>query len=290
MPVRAGLAVFALAGPERDCSSTALLTAAEPPQPNHLPQRDAAAAPIGGFTNRQTLVVGHCPKRFSCSSLRIADCSVAFPERGRHLDRQALERGQNSGVVTDEQIALMSPEQRRDLIRRLSLASRTVPTSHHRYVGRREVEIIVMVVSAVVLVPWIAYLAVTLPRVYVTHDWEQAWVGFDILLLLLIVANAVLSLLRRQMVMLTAFATGVVLICDAWFDWMTSNRADVGWATATALFVELPLAVLLITESCRLLRVVPARWGVLGDRVHTWDVPIPLSTGSDHSIWRRRRQ
>jgi len=74
------------------------------------------------------------------------------------------------------------------------------------------------------------------------------------------VATAVLGYLRRQMVMLTAFATGVLLICDAWFDWMTSNRADVGWATVSALLFELPPAVLLIMESCRLLRVVPVRW------------------------------
>jgi len=114
----------------------------------------------------------------------------------------------------------------------------------------------------------------------VTHNWDEAWVGFDILLLLLIVATAVLGILRRQMVMLTAFATGVLLICDAWFDWMTSNRADVAWTTVTALFVELPLAVLLITEACRLLGLVPARWGVLPDRAHAWDVPIPPSTGT----------
>jgi len=57
---------------------------------------------------------------------------------------------------------------------------------------------------------------------------------------------------------------------------MTSNRAGVGWATATALFFELPLAVLLITEACRLLRVVPARWGVLEER-HAWNVRIPLA-------------
>jgi hypothetical protein len=184
------------------------------------------------------------------------------------------------GVVTDDEIALMSPEQRRDLIRRLSGVPGIVRAYQHRSVGRREVEIIILVISAVVLVPWIAYLAVTLPRVYVTHNWDEAWVGFDILLLLLVVATAVLGILRRQMVMLTAFATGVLLICDAWFDWMTSNRADVGWATVTALFVELPLAVLLITEACRLLGVVPARWGVVADRMHAWDVPIPPSTGT----------
>jgi len=192
------------------------------------------------------------------------------------LSAGSMTAGRISDVVTDEEIALMSPEQRRDLIRRLSLASWTARTSQPRSVGRREVEIIILVLSAVVLIPWIAYLAVTLPRVYVTHNWDQAWVGFDILLLLLIVATAVLGIFRRQMVMLTAFATGVLLICDAWFDWMTSNRADVGWATVTALFFELPLAVLLIIEACRLLRVVPARWGVLEER-HAWNVRIPLA-------------
>jgi hypothetical protein len=192
------------------------------------------------------------------------------------LSAGSITAGRISDVVTDEEIALMSPEQRRDLIRRLSLASWTARTSQPRSVGRREVEIIILVLSAVVLIPWIAYLAVTLPRVYVTHNWDQAWVGFDILLLLLIVATAVLGIFRRQMVMLTAFATGVLLICDAWFDWMTSNRADVGWATVTALFFELPLAVLLIIEACRLLRVVPARWGVLEER-HAWNVRIPLA-------------
>ena len=113
--------------------------------------------------------------------------------------------------------------------------------ARRRSVGPREVQIVVTVVSAVILVPWIVYLAVALPRVYVTHNWDEAWVGFDLLLLLLLVATAIFGYLRRQMVMLTAFATGVLLICDAWFDWMTSNRSDVGWATVTALFVELPL-------------------------------------------------
>ena len=201
-----------------------------------------------------------------------------------------IREGRIFDVVTDEEIALMSPEQRRALILRLSSASGDATLSRARSVGPREVQIVVTMVSAVVLVPWIVYLAIALPRVYVTHNWDQAWVGFDILLLIFLVGTAVLGYLRRQMVMLTAFATGVLLICDAWFDWMTSNRADVRWAAITALFLELPLAVLLITEAVRLLRVVPVRWGVLPHRAHAWDVQIPLPTGSEHGIWRRRRQ
>ena len=191
-------------------------------------------------------------------------------------------------MVTDEEIADMSVDQRRDLIRRLSLASEDGMAARRRSVGPREVQIVVTVVSAVILVPWIVYLAVALPRVYVTHNWDEAWVGFDILLLLLLLATAIFGYLRRQMVMLIAFATGVLLICDAWFDWMTSNRSDVGWATVTALFVELPLAALLITEACRLMRVVPVRWGVLDGSVHAWEVQIPLASGPERSVWGRR--
>jgi hypothetical protein len=184
----------------------------------------------------------------------------------------------------------MSREQRRALILRLSSASGDDSPSRRRALGPRELQVVVTMVSAVILVPWIVYLAIALPRVYVSHNWDQAWVGFDLLLLMLLVATAVLGYLRRQLVMLTAFATGVLLICDAWFDWMTSNRADVGWAAMTALLVELPLAVLLITEAVRLLRVVPIRWGVLRKNAHAWEVQIPLPTGSEQGVSRRRRQ
>jgi len=110
----------------------------------------------------------------------------------------------------------MSREQRRALILRLSSASGDDSPSRRRALGPRELQVVVTMVSAVVLVPWIVYLAIALPRVYVSHNWDQAWVGFDLLLLMLLVATAVLGYLRRQLVMLTAFATGVLLICDAW--------------------------------------------------------------------------
>jgi hypothetical protein len=207
-----------------------------------------------------------------------------------HAALLASAEGTMPHVVSDEQIASMSADQRRELILRLSVVAENDSVAQRKSVGPREVQILVTVISAVVLIPWIGYLAVALPHVYVTHNWDQAWVGFDILLLALIVATAVLGYLRRQMVMLTAFATGVLLICDAWFDWMTSDRADIGWATVSAVFFELPLAALLITEACRLLRVVPVRWGVLRQGAHAWDVRIPLPTGVERGFRRRRRQ
>src|SRR6476659_565404 len=70
-----------------------------------------------------------------------------------------IRSGQNFGVVTDEEIAEMSIDQRRDLIRRLSLTSEDGMAARRRSVGPREVQIVVTVVSAVILVPWIVYLA-----------------------------------------------------------------------------------------------------------------------------------
>jgi len=65
--------------------------------------------------------------------------------------------------VTDEEIALMSREQRRALILRLSSASGDDSPSRRRALGPRELQVVVTMVSAVILVPWIVYLAIALP-------------------------------------------------------------------------------------------------------------------------------
>ena len=109
----------------------------------------------------------------------------------------------------------------------------------------------VVVIGAVSLVPWIVYLALTLPATYRADNWDLAWVGFDVLLLLLLAGTAVLGYLRHRLVSVTAFATGVLLLCDAWLDWTTSSGADHTWAIVTALAVELPLAAFLIISSVR---------------------------------------
>jgi hypothetical protein len=63
----------------------------------------------------------------------------------------------------------------------------------------------------------IVYLAFALPDVYLVHDWTATWVGFDLLLLALMAATVVFGLLRRQVILLMAFATGTLLLCDVWF-------------------------------------------------------------------------
>ena len=171
-------------------------------------------------------------------------------------------------MLTDDQIAAMTPAERRDLITRLARPVDDIAST--RWLRRtREIRIALIVLSAVVLVPWTVYLAVTLPRAYVAHNWDRTWVGFDVLLLAMVAA------------------TGVLLLCDAWFDVMTAHGEDRAWSVATALVVELPLSAVLIAGSLQVLRLVAARlWAVEGG-AHVWQVRIPLPSEADLAVRRR---
>jgi hypothetical protein len=192
-------------------------------------------------------------------------------------------------VLTDEQISALSPAERRELIARLVRPVEELVPSHRWLRRTVELRVAVMVLSAVVLVPWIGYLGVTLPRVYVARHWDLAWVGFDVLLLVLIAATAVLGYLRRQLLVLTAFAAGVLLVCDAWFDVLTAHGDELTWSLATALAVELPLAGLLIAGALQVLRLVAARAWLLEPGAHAWQIPIPLPSTGDQAVRRRGR-
>ena len=39
----------------------------------------------------ETLLVGHRPQRVASAPLSVPNESIAFPERGQHLDRQSFE-------------------------------------------------------------------------------------------------------------------------------------------------------------------------------------------------------
>jgi hypothetical protein len=192
-------------------------------------------------------------------------------------------------VLTDEQISALSPTERRELIARLVRPVEELVPSHRWLRRTVELRVAVMVLSAVVLVPWIVYLAITLPPRYVANNWDVTWVGFDVLLLVLIAATAVLGYLRRQLLVLTAFAAGVLLVCDAWFDVLTAHGDELTWSLATALAVELPLAGLLIAGALQVLRLVAARAWLLEPGAHAWQIPIPLPSTGDQAVRRRGR-
>ncbi|OSC29185.1 hypothetical protein B8W69_09235 [Mycobacterium vulneris] len=96
--------------------------------------------------------------------------------------------------------------------------------------------------ASIALIPWIVYLGLTLPQSYTAQHWQATWVGFDLLLLAFMLATATLGFARHRLLPLFAFATGVLLLCDAWFDMLTARRGDFALSVLTAVLGELPLA------------------------------------------------
>jgi hypothetical protein len=109
--------------------------------------------------------------------------------------------------------------------------------------------------AAIALIPWTIYLSLTLPQSYTAQHWQATWVGFDVLLLAFMIATAVLGFLQHHWLTLFAFATGVLLLCDAWFDVLTAKRGDFLVSVLTAVLGELPLATVLIVGTLRIARL-----------------------------------
>jgi hypothetical protein len=176
-------------------------------------------------------------------------------------------------TLSDRQIAAMSPEERRRLIARLERPLEEVmPAAQaHRlrwgWLG-------MMTGGTLVLIPWIVYLSIALPDSYLVHGWTATWVGFDVLLAALMAATVVLGFLRRQLMLLTAFATGVLLVCDAWFDLMTAGPDDFWVSVLTAAMADLPVAVLLIAGTLRLVQMTAIRMWLIEPATPLWRLPL----------------
>lgn len=100
-------------------------------------------------------------------------------------------------------------------------------------------------IAAVILIPWTAWLFYELPPHHVANHWRLAWGGFDIALALCLAGTALLVLRRSPVAEITATMTATLLVCDAWFDVLTSRgTSQVVQAAVLAVLVELPLAVL----------------------------------------------
>ena len=76
----------------------------------------------------------------------------------------------------------------------------------------------------------------------VVENWDIAWTGFDIALAGVLAAVAVSAYRRSGLLPRLATAAGTALVCDAWFDVVTSARGEVGEAVLEAVLAELPLA------------------------------------------------
>ena len=177
------------------------------------------------------------------------------------------------GTLSDAQIASMSPDQRRDLIQRLERPLDEVfPPAIARRMRRNRLTL--TVVGAIGLIPWMIYLAFTLPENYVAHNWPATWIGFDCVLIAFMIATAVLGWLRRELVILPAFTTGVLLICDAWFDIMTAGPGQLWISVMTATLLNLPAATIMIIGAVRIVRLTAARLWFLDPTTPAWRLPL----------------
>jgi hypothetical protein len=80
----------------------------------------------------------------------------------------------------------------------------------------------IFALGALALIPWVAYLGVSLPATVRVAE-RTAWIGFDIGLMAMFALTAVLAHRRSPRVAQAASATATMLVVDAWFDIFTSG-------------------------------------------------------------------
>ncbi|WP_203590524.1 hypothetical protein [Streptomyces sp. SID13031] len=110
---------------------------------------------------------------------------------------------------------------------------------------------------AVVLLPWVLILAVTLPPTYSADHWQLAWIGLDLAIAATAGLTAFLLHRRDPRAALAAVAAGTLLVADAWFDVTTAGPGlDHNLALAQALILEAPLAILAFVLASRTLAAI----------------------------------
>jgi hypothetical protein len=130
-----------------------------------------------------------------------------------------------------------------------------MPTTSAGVALRESRVMLFLVASAASLIPWTVGLAVTLPRRYEVDTWTLTWTGFDAVLIGCFSVTAWALWKQRQIALPATFATSVLLLSDAWFDMLTAHRgADLLVSAVTAMFGEVPVAIMLAATSTRLLR------------------------------------
>jgi hypothetical protein len=117
-------------------------------------------------------------------------------------------------------------------------------------------------------VPWVIFLAVTLPRHATFAHYRGVWVGFDAALVVVLAMTAYMAYRGRPWVALSATAAATMLLVDAWFDVMTTPRGHGLWLSwLLAIVVEVPLAGICLWIALHAEMVIANRVVLLDRRV-----------------------
>jgi hypothetical protein len=100
------------------------------------------------------------------------------------------------------------------------------------------------VACSLALLPWTVWLYQTLPSRETADNWDVAWAGFDVAIAVTLLATAVGALRRSAWTQGTAASAATLLVCDAWFDVLTSRTThELVVAVVMAIAAEGPLAL-----------------------------------------------
>ena len=166
----------------------------------------------------------------------------------------------------------MSPEDRRQLARALAAIDLPHPRLEPKQIHRRQISMVVTMAMCLFLVAWIILLMRTLPNQYTSNHWRGVWVGLDIAELAAFSATAWAAWYQRQVLVFCMVFTGTLLLADAWFDLML-DAGSPGFTESilSALFAEIPLALLLFIAARRLVRITVE----IVMRLEGFDGPVP---------------
>ena len=90
--------------------------------------------------------------------------------------------------------------------------------------------------AAFVLVPWSVALTAELPAHHVARHWDVAWAGFDAGIAVALLATVAAAVRRSAWLAVIAGGAAAMLLCDAWFDIVTSSdQLDLWLAVAAAV-------------------------------------------------------
>jgi phosphoribosylamine---glycine ligase len=158
---------------------------------------------------------------------------------------------------------------------------------------RRRISVLValgLASGGVGLLPWMAYLAVSLPPSPVAWHWPAAWIGLDAMEAAGLGCTGVLMLRRDPRYCMAAIATAALLTADAWFDVTTSPPGSAELTSVLmAVLAELPTAALCAWLGWRGLRAGQAGAGAAvspAGRLSAVRVLVIGSGGREHALAR----
>ncbi len=205
-------------------------------------------------------------------------------------------------MIDKAELRRMSQAERRELARLLAEldeppapgVARADPYRNDPVLRReRRLALIIAATCCVILAGWIVVLAATLPHHFDAHHWRALWVNFDVFLLAALAATAWAIWRERQVLILLLVLIGTMLCCDAWFDVGTSLATGGFWISLlSAVFAELPLAILAFVGARRLLKATVSAAAGASAPIQAAQVPGLTQVGirgrsrAEHSLRR----